>query len=287
MIIANVGFWAFIGGIILAALGFVVAVISAVSTTFFIISMIFLGFWIHRKVNKLDYQKVFKVSFIIYLSLSILTVVVPATYAAVSVYNTPLINSKAYPDTKENVNHIETHNFFTFDGVRYINISDMVSHAKAEDGKTSIANPRGSGEIIYELENDSGKILLEYNGELYCAEDDVKHVVEYYNNPENYDYYLRSQRKGTVVSIHMSNEKCQKIWEVISKNENKTDEEILDLVEYDIIKKSYDGVYSETRTFLQSEDKHYVKSETGYFLVEDPEVKNELSLIVDLAWAYY
>ena len=85
MIIANVGFWSFIGGIILAALGFVVAVISVVSTTFFIISMIFLGFWIHRKRNKLDYQKIFKVSFIIYLSLSILTVVVPATYAAVSV----------------------------------------------------------------------------------------------------------------------------------------------------------------------------------------------------------
>ena len=282
MIIANVGFWSFIGGIILAALGFVVAVISVVSTTFFIISMIFLGFWIHRKRNKLDYQKIFKVSFIIYLSLSILTVVVPATYAAVSVYNTPLINSKAYPDTKENVNHIETHNFFTFDGVKYVNISDMVSHAKAEDGKTSIANPRGSGEIIYKLENDSSKMLLEYNGELYCAEDDIKHVVEYYNNPENYDYYTH-RYGGRTVSIHMSNEKCQEIWEVISKNENKTDEEIPDLMDYDIIKESHDGVYSETRTFVQFEDKYYVKSETGYFLVEDPEIEHELFLIMQLA----
>lgn len=277
MIIANVGFWAFIGGIILAALGFVVAVISAVSTTFFIISMIFLGFWIHRKVNKLDYQKVFKVSFIIYLSLSILTVVVPATYAAVSV------SQMLGPDEKYVDTGVETevdNDSFILDGVRYneINWSYYPGFTNADYEKTPVANAKGKKMNIYEIKNDSGKRLLEYNGFVHCSSEDYDYITSYYKNRTDCNFYLVSDDKQVKIEGFSNGyfERIETIEETDTEFVESETEEISDGTRYKIVRESPDKAYKEEKDIVFLHGRVYHSRSWPYYHLGNKEFEDKL-----------
>ena len=270
----------------LAVVGIIIALIVSLALCFFAESMVFLGIWIHRKRKKLDCQKVFKVFFIICLSLSIATVVVPVTAVAVGIIDAETSSEEETPEhyvdtdilTEEDMTHIDVHNDFTLDGVKYIDISGFGFDGE-KDNETVVANPRGEDENIYEVENDSGKRLLRLKGKIYCAEDDFKYVIDYYENLEKYDYYFHPY-DGEYDIMILSNEEFEKtnVTDGINiKSENRVDIKIPDDAErYYITRKSYDKVYYETREFVFIDDRVYVVSGTDCFIIGDDEVEDKI-----------
>ena len=189
----------------LGLLGIIAAIIIGASVVFFIISMIFLGFWIHRKVNKLDYQKVFKVSFIIYLALSIAVVGVPVGCVGIT-----MADSKAERNTppEDYINpgvelsvtasEIDDARGFEIDGVFYKRMSyDFYEYREDE---VPIAKVKDEFENIYEVKNASGKRLLRYEGYIYCKESDMEFLEKFYTTLDDYDYYFYAY-KGEKMKI--------------------------------------------------------------------------------------
>ncbi|MBR3921111.1 MAG: hypothetical protein IKJ47_04170 [Oscillospiraceae bacterium] len=189
----------------LGLLGIMAAIIIGASVVFFIISMIFLGFWIHRKVNKLDYQKVFKVSFIIYLLLSITVVGVPVGCVGITMAdfkaerNTPpedYINPGV--ELSVTASEIDDARGFEIDGVFYKRMSyDFYEYREDE---VPIAKVKDEFENIYEVKNASGKRLLRYEGYIYCKESDMEFLEKFYTTLDDYDYYFYAY-KGEKMKI--------------------------------------------------------------------------------------
>ena len=179
----------------LGLLGAMAAIIIGASVVFFIISMIFLGFWIHRKVNKLDYQKVFKVSFIIYLALSIAVVGAPVACVGITAAdfaverNTPpeeYINPGVELSVTDS--EIDEARGFYLDGVFYKRMSyDFYEYREDE---VPVAKVKDEFRNIYEVKNASGKRLLRYRGYIYCKESDMEFLEKFYTTLDDYDYYF-------------------------------------------------------------------------------------------------
>lgn len=269
-----------------AIIGFIIAVVTSIALCFFAESMTFLGIWIHRKRKKLDCQKVFKVFFIICLSLSIATVVVPITAVAVGIIDTGIFSEEETPEhyvdtdilTEEDMTHIDVHNDFTLDGVKYIDISGFGFDGE-KDNETVVANPRGEDENIYEVENDSGKRLLRLKGKIYCAEGDFRDVIDYYSNLKNCDYFLY-RLHCEEQPLDFTEEEYEKLSAtdgINIKSENRVDIEIPDNApKYHIRKKSPDKVCSGKRSFVVVEDRVYIEQGTEYFIIGDTELEEKL-----------
>ena len=266
---------------LLAAMGLMIALVASVVLCFFAESMTFLGIWLHRKRKKLDCQKVFKILFIICLSLSIVAVVVPIVFTAASFAYVSEIPEGYIPvgiETKEDMTHIDVHNDFTLEGVKYIDISEFGFSGEKET-ETIVANVKGSYENIYKLGNDAGKRLLKLKEKIYCAEEDFGYVTDYYENLESYDYYFHTY-KGRHDIIALSDEEYEKLSAtdgINIKSENRVDIEIPDNARrYYITKKSHDKVYYETREFVFIENKVYIVSGTDCFIIGDDELEDKL-----------
>ncbi len=268
----------------LAIIGLMIALVISLALTFFAESMTFLGIWLHRKRKKLDCQKVFKIFFIICLSLSIATVVVPASAVAIGIID--VANQEEIPEdyidtgveTKEDMTHIDVHNDFTLEGIKYIDISEFGFSGKKES-ENAVADVKDSYENIYEVENDAGKRLLKLKEKIYCAEEDFGYVTDYYENLENYNYYFHSY-DGRYDIMILSDEEYEKLSVtdgINIKSEKRVDIEIPDNAErYYITKKSYDKIYYETREFVFIENKVYIVSGTDCFIIGDDELENKL-----------
>ena len=267
-----------------AIIGFIIAVITSIALCFFAESMTFLGIWIHRKRKKLDCQKVFKVFFIICLSLSIATVVVPVTAVAVGIGKSAIENYEPYVDTgveiEQDTDHISDYNHFTFDGVEYYDIDSRGFDAK-ECVQTPVANPKDSRKNIYEVENISGKRILKYDKVLYCAYENRSYILKFYRDQAESDYYLVSQETDEQILMDDFTNRDFKTIRAIRDLDKKTDLEIQTYsesgVEYSVIRKSVDGVYTEEVDIFLIDDKTFVQSTsvvTSYILDnEDVEKK--------------
>lgn len=229
----------------LGLLGAIAAIIIGASVVFFIISMIFLGFWIHRKVNKLDYQKVFKVSFIIYLALSIAVVGVPVGCVGITMAdfkaerNTPpedYINPGV--ELSVTASEIDDERGFYLDGVFYKRMSyDFYEYREDE---VPIAKVKDEFENIYEVKNTSGKRLLRYEGYIYCKESDMEFLEKFYTTLDDYDYYLYAYKGEKMKMDVFSDEEFEIIVDTDGVSHSVPD----GTKNYYIEKRSPDGVYS-------------------------------------------
>lgn len=189
----------------LGFLGIIAAIIIGASVVFFIISMIFLGFWIHRKVNKLDYQKVFKVSFIIYLLLSVVVVGVPVGCVGITMADSKA-ERNAPPEDYINPgvelsvtpSEIDDARGFYLDGVFYKRMSGGFYEYREDE--VPIAKVKDEFRNIYEVKNASGKRLLRYRGCIYCKESDMEFLEKFYTTLDDYDYYFYAY-KGEKMKI--------------------------------------------------------------------------------------
>lgn len=229
----------------LGLLGAIAAIIIGASVVFFIISMIFLGFWIHRKVNKLDYQKVFKVSFIIYLALSIAVVGVPVGCVGITMAdfkaerNTPpedYINPGV--ELSVTASEIDDARGFYLDGVFYKRMSyDFYEYREDE---VPVAKVKDEFENIYEVKNTSGKRLLRYEGYIYCKESDMEFLEKFYTTLDDYDYYLYAYKGEKMKMDVFSDEEFEIIVDTDGVSHSVPD----GTKNYYIEKRSPDGVYS-------------------------------------------
>ena len=229
----------------LGLLGAIAAIIIGASVVFFIISMIFLGFWIHRKVNKLDYQKVFKVSFIIYLLLSVAVVGVPVGCVGITMAdfkaerNTPpedYINPGV--ELSVTASEIDDERGFYLDGVFYKRMSfDFYDYREDE---VPIAKVKDEFENIYEVKNTSGKRLLRYEGYIYCKESDMEFLEKFYTTLDDYDYYLYAYKGEKMKMDVFSDEEFEIIVDTDGVSHSVPD----GTKNYYIEKRSPDGVYS-------------------------------------------
>ena len=229
----------------LGLLGAIAAIIIGASVVFFIISMIFLGFWIHRKVNKLDYQKVFKVSFIIYLLLSVAVVGVPVGCVGVTMAdfkaerNTPpedYINPGV--ELSVTASEIDDARGFYLDGVFYKRMSyDFYEYREDE---VPVAKVKDEFENIYEVKNASGKRLLRYEGYIYCKESDMEFLEKFYTTLDDYDYYLYAYKGEKMKMEVFSDEEFEIIVDTDGVSHSVPD----GTKNYYIEKRSPDGVYS-------------------------------------------
>ncbi|MBQ7958543.1 MAG: hypothetical protein IJ330_02380 [Oscillospiraceae bacterium] len=229
----------------LGLLGAIAAIIIGASVVFFIISMIFLGFWIHRKVNKLDYQKVFKVSFIIYLALSIAVVGAPVACVGITAAdfkaerNTPpedYINPGV--ELSVTASEIDDARGFYLDGVFYKRMSyDFYEYREDE---VPVAKVKDEFENIYEVKNASGKRLLRYEGYIYCKESDMEFLEKFYTTLDDYDYYLYAYKGEKMKMEVFSDEEFEIIVDTDGVSHSVPD----GTKNYYIEKRSPDGVYS-------------------------------------------
>ncbi len=248
MIIANVGIGVAFALGFLAIIGLVVAVIASVALYFFAESMTFLGIWLYRKRIKLDCQKVFKVFFIICLSLSMITAAIPGIVVAQMIIE----NYEPYVDTG-----VETevdNDSFILDGVRYneINWSYYPRFTDADYEKTPVANAKGKKINIYEIKNDSGRRLFEYNGFVYCSSADYDYITNYYENRTDCNFYLESDDKQVKIEGFSNGyfERIETIKETDTEFVESETEDISGGTCYKIIRESPDKVYREDKDIL-------------------------------------
>ena len=249
----------------LGLLGAIAAIIIGASVVFFIISMIFLGFWIHRKVNKLDYQKVFKVSFIIYLLLSVAVVGVPVGCVGVTMAdfkaerNTPpedYINPGV--ELSVTASEIDDARGFYLDGVFYKRMSyDFYEYREDE---VPVAKVKDEFENIYEVKNASGKRLLRYEGYIYCKESDMEFLEKFYTTLDDYDYYLYAYKGEKMKMEVFSDEEFEIIVDTDGVSHSVPD----GTKNYYIEKRSPDGVYSPEEDVCITQGYEVYKSAGSY-----------------------
>lgn len=262
----------------LGLLGIIAAIIIGASVVFFIISMIFLGFWIHRKVNKLDYQKVFKVSFIIYLALSIAVVGVPVGCVGIT-----MADSKAERNTppEDYINpgvelsvtasEIDDARGFYLDGVFYKRMSyDFYEYREDE---VPVAKVKDEFENIYEVKNASGKRLLRYEGYVYCKESDMEFLEKFYTTLDDYDYYLYAYKGEKMKMEVFSDEEFNIIANAYGASRSVPD----GTKNYYIEKRSPDGVYSpEEDVCITPEYKVYKSAGSYHYDLRNEELETRL-----------